>query len=479
MDIHQLLEAALSTPVDEDAQGSLSVVMDVLARCVVRPDPNTPTLSITLGERRCVLRVNEDFIAHQVQDGTDALFLGAHEAQHVICEHGSIPRIPAVPDAVINVALDLQANGAILRGLLEPSPGILGRLYHHDHFPELLLRPPTDIIDMLVERDPEARAFAGYTLRRLAGEINESVLSRARVEAILRAHFAGLSGVDRPEAMVRAYLDGWCQAQEARSWLLRFIRLLGRDLHLPGWRLVPVLGDHSRRDRAKTNQWSRAWGWSRSKHQDDLELDPEPAPAGLMERFRLAAQRALQPWLEDSTPPSPVRERSIIPALGRREQVLRAAGITPVVYEHRSTPPIEPRQMVHLYLDVSGSMARERNWYGNLVRVLGEHLAEPVWVWSTEVREATRADVLNGKMPTDGGTCIEPVIEHAIAKGFMRVLVLTDGEFGFEAELLRERVKEAGLEVVFLLLRGQKRKAARERLAGIAVEVVEVEWMAP
>jgi hypothetical protein len=432
MDVHDLLEAALAAPVGPNAQGVLSVVADVLARCVVRPDPHTATLSITLGEKRSVLRVNEDFITREVHDPIDALFVGAHEAEHVLCEHGSIPRIPAVPDAVINIALDIQVNGSILRGLIEPTPGILGRLYRHDRFPELLLRPPTDIIDMLVERDPEARVFAGYTL------------------------------------------DGWCQAQEARSWLLRFIRLLGRDLHLPGWRLVPVLGDHRRRERAKTNQWSRAWGWSRSKHKDDLELDPEPVPARLMERFRLAAQRALQPWLEDAEPPLPVQERSIIPAPGRREQVLRAAGILPVVYEHRSLPPIEPRQMVHLYLDVSGSMARERNWYGNLCRVLGERLAEPVWVWSTEVREATRADVLNGKMPTDGGTCIEPVIEHAIAKGFMRVLVLTDGEFGFEVELLRERVKEVGLEVVFLLLRGRGRPATREDLVSIAWEVMEV-----
>jgi hypothetical protein len=474
MDVHDLLEAALAAPVGPNAQGVLSVVADVLARCVVRPDPHTATLSITLGEKRSVLRVNEDFITREVHDPIDALFVGAHEAEHVLCEHGSIPRIPAVPDAVINIALDIQVNGSILRGLIEPTPGILGRLYRHDRFPELLLRPPTDIIDMLVERDPEARVFAGYTLRRLAGEIDESALCRARVEGILRDHFAGLSGIDRPEALVRAYLDGWCQAQEARSWLLRFIRLLGRDLHLPGWRLVPVLGDHRRRERAKTNQWSRAWGWSRSKHKDDLELDPEPVPARLMERFRLAAQRALQPWLEDAEPPLPVQERSIIPAPGRREQVLRAAGILPVVYEHRSLPPIEPRQMVHLYLDVSGSMARERNWYGNLCRVLGERLAEPVWVWSTEVREATRADVLNGKMPTDGGTCIEPVIEHAIAKGFMRVLVLTDGEFGFEVELLRERVKEVGLEVVFLLLRGRGRPATREDLVSIAWEVMEV-----
>ncbi len=474
MDVHQLLGSALDVLVDEEAQGSLSVVMDVLARCELRSDPDTATLSITLGERRSVLRVNEDFVTRQVQDPVDALFVTAHECQHVICEHGSIPRIPAVPDAVVNVALDLQVNGAILRGLIEPTPGILGRLYRHDRFPDMLLRPPTDLIDLLTERDPEARVFEGLTLRRLAERIDQSPLERARIEAILQPHFAKQPQVDRPEAFVRAYLDGWCQAQEARSWLLRFIRLLGRDQHRTGWRLVPVLGDHARREHAKSNRWSRAWGWSRSRHKDDLELDLEPAPAMLMERFRAAAQRALQPWLEDSEPPPPIQERSIIPAPGRREQILRAAGITPIVYEHRHTPPIEPKLMVHLYLDVSGSMVQERNWYGSLVRVLGERLAEPVWVWSTQVREACRADVMNGKMPTDGGTCIEPVIEHAIDKGFQRVLVLSDGEFGFEPELLGGRVREAGLEVVFLLLRGRNSRVKRSRLEGFAVEVMEV-----
>lgn len=474
MDVHQLLEAALSALVDEEAQGSMSVVMDVLARCVVRPDSDTATLSITLGERRCILRVNEAFASQQVRDPNDALFVIAHECQHVICEHGSIPRIPAVPNPVINIALDIQVNGAILRGLLEPTPDILGRLYRHDRFPELLLRPPTDVIDLLAASDPEARVFQGRTLRQLAEDIERCPLTRARVEAILRDHLAGLAQVDRPEAFARAYLDGWCQAQEARSWLLRFIRLMGRDLHIAGWGRVPVLGDHSRRERAKSNRWSRAWGWSRSKHKDDLELSPDPAPAKLMERFRAAAQRALQPWLEDLEPPPPVQDRSIIPAPGRREQVLRAAGITPIVYEHHHTPPSEPDQRVHLYLDVSGSMTRERNWYGSLVRVLGERLAEPVWVWSTEAREASRADVISGKVSTDGGTRIEPVMEHAIAKGFERVLVLSDGEFGLEADLLGKRVEEAGLEVVFLLLRGKWSRVKRGRLEGFAVEVMEV-----
>ena len=474
MNVHQLLESALDALVDEEAQGSLSVVMDVLARCVVRSDPDTTTLSITLGNRRCVLRVNEDFVTQQVRDANDALFVVAHECQHVLCEHGSIPRIPAVPDAVINIALDMQVNGAILRGLLEPTPGILGRLYRHDRFPELLLRPPSDVIDLLATHDPEARVFAGHPLRQLAEQIDRCPLTKARVEAILSDHLARIPQVDRPEAFTRAYLDGWCQAQEARSWLLRFIRLLGRDLHLAGWAHVPVLGDHSRRERAKTNRWSRAWGWSRSKHKDNLVLDPEPAPAKLMERFRTAAQRALQSWLEEFEPPPPIEDRSIIPAPGRRVQVLRAAGIIPIVYEHRRLPPVEPRLMVHLYLDVSGSMARERNWYGSLVRVLGDRLADPVWVWSTQVRQASRADVMSGKMPTDGGTRIEPVIEHAIAKGFERVLVISDGEFGLEAELLPERVKEAGLEVVFLLLRGRGSRVKRSRLEGFAVEVMEV-----
>lgn len=474
MDVHQLLGSALNVLVDEEALGSLSVVMDVLARCELRSDPDTATLSITLGDRRCVLRVNEDFVTRQVLDPIDALFVTAHECQHVLCDHGSIPRIPGVPDTVINLGLDIQVNGTILRGLIEPTPSILGRLYRHDRFPELLLRPPTDILDQLAAEDPEAKVFAGRTLRQLAAKIDQCTLTRARLEAILQAHFSRLPNVDRPEAFARAYLDGWCRAQEARSWLLRFIRLLGRDQHHVGWTLVPVLGNHSRHDRAKSNRWSRAWGWSRSRHQDDLDPDPEPAPAMLMDRFRTAAQRALQPWLEDNEPPPPVHNRSIIPAPGRREQILRAAGIIPIVYEHRHDPPIEPQLMVHLYLDVSSSISRERNWYGSLVRVLGERLADPVWVWSTQVRQASRTDVMSGRMPTDGGTRIEPVIEHAITKGFERVLVLSDGEFGLDTELLLERVKEAGLEVVFLLLRGPGSRVKRSRLEGFSVEVFEV-----
>ena len=125
--------------------------------------------------------------------------------------------------------------------------------------------------------------------------------------------------------------------------------------------------------------------------------------------------------------------------------------------------------------DVSGSMVRERNWYGSLARVLSEQLAEPVWVWSTEVRQASLADVVRGEMPSDGGTSIEPVVEHAIEKGFRRVLVLTDGVFGFEPELLTRRVKEAGLEMVFLVLRERASRMDCGELKRIAQVVMEVE----
>ena len=474
MDVHELLESALAASLDAEAQGSLAVVTDVLARCQVRPDPDTTTLSISLGERRCILLVNEDFISEQVQNSADALFVCGHESEHVICDHGALPKIPGVPAAVINVGLDLQVNGALLRGLIEPTPGILGRLYRLDRFPELLLRPPTDLIDRLAATDPEAEIFANQTVRRLTRVIDGDPLTRARLETILLSHFTRVTDLDRPEAMVRAYLDGWCVAQESRSWLLRFLRLLGRDGLHEGWESVPLLGDHRRRDQAKSSRWSRAWGWSRSRHAEDLDLDLEPTPAVLMERFMAAAQRAMQPWLDDSEPPTPVPDTSIIPNPGRREQVLRAAGITPIVYQHRTTSPLEPRQMVHLYLDVSGSMARQRYWYGGLVRVLGERLAEPVWVWSTQVEEASRADIVQGRMRTYGGTCIEPVIDHAIEQGFQRVLVLSDGEFGFDGDVLAKKVKEAGLEMVFVLLVSRTRRSVREQLGQIAVEVVEV-----
>jgi hypothetical protein len=97
-----------------------------------------------------------------------------------------------------------------------------------------------------------------------------------------------------------------------------------------------------------------------------------------------------------------------------------------------------------------------------------------VWTWSTQVEEASRADILEGRMRTYGGTCIEPVIDHAIEKGLQRVLVLSDGEFGLESDLLAEKVKTAGPELVFVLLRSGKRRSVREQLGSIAVEVVEL-----
>ncbi|MFH1464320.1 MAG: hypothetical protein ABIO70_08025 [Pseudomonadota bacterium] len=123
----------------------------------------------------------------------------------------------------------------------------------------------------------------------------------------------------------------------------------------------------------------------------------------------------------------------------------------------------------------SGSFSRSiRYWYGSLATLLGEQLAQPVWVWSTEVREASLAEVVRGEMPSDGGTRIEPVVEHAIERGSRRMLVLTDGVFGFTPDLLAGRVKEAGLEMVFLVLRAHEDWMDHSGLQAFAREVVEV-----
>ena len=203
----------------------------------------------------------------------------------------------------------------------------------------------------------------------------------------------------------------------------------------------------------------------------ELELEVAKPPQLLRKRFLEAMRPALVPWLPRMAGSEGRLEATLVPHPGRRELFLRAVGVRPLTYQARVPSPAPAKKGVHLYPDASMSMHRAHIWYPALAQLLGSSLVQPVWSWSGQVRPVTLDRLVQGHLPTDGRTRFEPVVHHALRLGHRRLLVVTDGEFSIDDELI-STVRGAHLEIVVLLIPGS-RSHHDPRLGDIASHVVE------
>jgi hypothetical protein len=123
---------------------------------------------------------------------------------------------------------------------------------------------------------------------------------------------------------------------------------------------------------------------------------------------------------------------SPIPALDRRSMVLRSLGRPPIL--HRGQLPI-PRRMpagskLHVYVDVSGSIADLKGDLYGAVLDCREWVYFPVHLFSTRVIDVALAQLRQGICITTDGTDIACVAVHIQHHRVKRALLLTDGYVG-------------------------------------------------
>jgi hypothetical protein len=96
-------------------------------------------------------------------------------------------------------------------------------------------------------------------------------------------------------------------------------------------------------------------------------------------------------------------------------------------------------------------------------------------LFSTRVAVARLDDLVRGKVPTTGGTDVACLLEHVLASGARRVLVITDGYVGEPQPDLAGRVRKARVDLrVVLTPEGWTRD-----LAPLASRLVTLPHLAP
>ena len=125
----------------------------------------------------------------------------------------------------------------------------------------------------------------------------------------------------------------------------------------------------------------------------------------------------------------------------RRATVMRSLGQHPVFFRgHIAQIHKETVGLVHVYLDVSGSMENYLQTIFSCLKPLRNHLYPILHIFSTEVIDCPIEEILKGIYSTTHGTDIDCVLEHVIKNKIIKAAIITDGYVGAPSEELMEKL---------------------------------------
>lgn len=360
---------------------------------------SVPTAAVTLGGNSRLL-VNPAFAARHCRTDAALVMLVLHELWHVALGH---TRLYERLTPAQNWAFDATINAQLCRLFPDPAHTRLFRdLYPADEMPWALLRPPEGW------GTSRERWLPGR-----AGEVHRTLYSDA--SASTEALFALLPGLDGVPPDVAGQLLG-SHADEADESaaapdLMKEIRGIVAE-----W---PMVDQHSGRDQ----------GWEVERQRVSLARRREDATRILRQALsRLAGlgQGAGPLQMEQGT------VESILPYGRDRRAWLREAW-GEAVPVHRAELParaLARHGQVHVYLDVSGSMAGVIAPLYAALAALAPWLAPRVQLFSTTVEGISLAGLRRGDLLTTGGTDISVVTGHLVRGRVRRALIVTDGWVG-------------------------------------------------
>ena len=373
------------------------------------------------GRATPVVRVNPRFVAGSCPTPETLAMLLMHEALHVVLGHTARAGRTTLLD---NVVCDAVINAILSR--MRPGPEwteLFARSYSEADPVACFLRPAPGFAPPAAA--PLPAALAGKPRSR-AASLYRSLYGRSGVpEADLRAHLAGKvppgllvlggHGERGAEDGDSEKVQGGSEREDdaparriAREALERFAEEAGRTA--PG--LLPGAG------RALLGTTV------------NVERTRRRALAGLIRR--IAGRGPSPDGTSSRRDTGDLEVLTVLPAPDRRSVLFRAAGTTPLLF--RSVTP-EPRrrragERVHLYLDVSGSVAPFLGALYAAVRGVRELIAPRIHLFSTALRDVTPEELSRGVCFTTGGTSLAPVVRHLRENAVRRAVIVTDGAVG-------------------------------------------------
>ena len=362
------------------------------------------------------LLLNRQFVDEYCSNDGDLFLLVLHELHHVILGHTRLfPRMTPIDNIVFDAVINSMLARTVGRTV---GVGLFTQFYAYDQFPQRLLRPPP-----------------GWP-----GSIE-----------------AALTGLSKREARAIRLLYGSKGGDITYHDIYELLRQSLADGPLPD---VVLLGSHGDEEgenplltqvvRRIVEGWPpppfRISGRDEGREGADYYLTKAEQPGAVFQRaFTRVLRRC---GVHCGRGPAVYRRQlsareqtveTVIPdARDRRVTALRSFyGHSPLVYRS-SLAQIRPRPLrvpvVHLYLDVSGSMSDYLPYLTGVCREPFRRGELSIFAFSTVVSELKGTDLAKVPIRNTGGTDINAVLEHMARipnKARPRVILLaTDGYVG-------------------------------------------------
>lgn len=369
-----------------------------------------------------VLRVNPHFVATFAATPARLLMLVLHELHHVLLGHTRLfkritPLDNLVFDAVINALLSRMF----------PAPeytSLFTGFYSAGRFPECLLRPPDRWRPGSPAAVPPALKRKEFTkLHHLYRALYSD--QGADYHQLYSALRKALKLNDAPYRLLGSHGD---EIGELDGALLQAVRAIVEHWPQPP---DPIAG--------------RSW----ASVMRDEAITVVRVPTN-RERLRALLHRIARPGPGTGIRPLPAPTHSVspLPAHDRRAIVLRALGVPPVLYTQEiHWPGRQSIQSVHVYLDVSGSVADLKGALYGAVSDCRQLVHPRIHLFSTEVHDISLEELRRGVCKSTGGTSIECVAAHMRARAVRRAVIITDGFVGAAGETASQWLRAAHLGV--------------------------------
>lgn len=437
------LAAALAERIADTVPPSHLEFAKLLGLLDVEVSRGIATAGVTAGARSRLL-LNPDFVARHCRTDAALVMLVLHEFNHIVLGH---TRLYPRTSPVRNVVFDALVNAQLCRALPQPAYTALFReLYADDRFPAALLRPPVGWRTADESWRLTGKALVAHRALYAGDTVTHADLVEVLEEAL---------GCRRRRGRVRASLDlppllgshdaGSPADDEGGGVDPDLVATLRRVA--AHWPAEVVLA--ARRDggsgRGLGGDPCAALIEAREARRDVVHVIRSAMLRVGGDRPGAAAARGMREAdIESALPFRTVSDR--------RAGVREALGAAPLVFRavRREREP-DPCSLVHVYLDVSGSMAGVIALLYGALAPLRALLYPRIHLFSTTLHDISPAELVARKVVGDGGTDIRCVTAHMLAEGVRRAVVITDGYVGNVPEEHRQGLRERDLRCVVLL----------------------------
>ena len=493
----------LHRPLHNDAAHIRARIFNVLPAASYQMEKLCGLLDIAFSdqtETACVectatprLLLNRQFIEEHCANDGDLFLLILHELHHIILGHTRLfPRVTKIDNIVFDAVINSMLARSVGRTV---GTGLFTKFYSYDDFPHRLLRPPPGwpgpFEDALANLPPaEARI-----IRLLYGPDDQS-LTYLDIYELLRKELRPSPDGSAPVPIGEIQNNDDAHAPQSEAAFPSSNPTEPGSQNNAPVKDVPLLGNHSdsHTDSPLLTQTVRqiVEGWppppvriaGRDEGRDASLLSNHFAKnsstpfrkafAQTLRRCGIHCGRGPATYKPHLAPIDHVVESVLPQGRDRRIPALRAlTGSAPILYrshEQTSRIRLQPTPIVHLYLDVSGSM---HQLLPHLLAVCREPFRRgelKVFAFSTIIDELTGRDIATAKIKSTGGTCINAVASHLLnikpSKRPRVALIATDGYVGKPRPDLTAQIRK--VRVVAALTH----PAYRSDLEGWAKEII-------